>query len=399
MLASRRGTAVYLLFYAANAAVLPVLTLYYESVGVTGARLGILAALWPAGSIVGASAWGAIADATGRHRLVLAVAMLFAAGAAQLLAAGSSFAVLVPVAGFFALSVAPIGPMLDHAVLEDLGDRQERYGRVRLWGAIGWGVAAPLVGIAVDAFGLSTVFPVYGVLMIGLFGVSFTLRMPRTRLGKGIVAGFAQIASNPRWRLFLLTVFVAGTGSTFIHHYLFIYLKSIGGTGTLRGVALAVATVSELLVFGFADRLLRRLRPNTLILVSMGSVGVRMVLYGVISDPVLALVPQLMHGVTFSLLLVAGVSTARDLAPEGMRATAQALFTATHMGAGGITGALLGGLLYRTMSAAQVFLAAGIAETVFMIVFLVIRAAAGGSARRRETRGTAPRRGHRSHRP
>lgn len=380
MLASRRGTAVYLLFYAANATVLPVLTLYYETLGVTGARLGFLAALWPAGSVLGASLWGAVADATGRHRLVLAVTMVLAAVSAQLFLAAPGFALLVPVVAAFSIAVAPVGPMLDHAVLEDLGDRQERFGRVRLWGAIGWGVAAPVVGVVVDRVGLSSVFPVYGVLMIGLFLASFTLRIPRTRLGAGVFSGFASIAKDPRWRYFLLTVFVAGTGSTFIHHYLFIYLNSIGGSGTLRGVALAVSTVSELVVFGFADRLLRRVRPLSLILVAMGGVGVRMVLYGIISDPLIALLPQLMHGMTFSLFLVAGVSIARELAPEGMRATAQALFTSVHMGAAGVTGALLGGILYRSMSAADVFLVGGVAELVFLAVFLIARRAGIGRA-------------------
>ena len=378
MLASRRGTAVYLLFYAANAAVLPVLPLYYETLGVTGARLGFLAALWPAGSVLGASLWGAVADATGRHRLVLGLAMLLAAASAQVFLAASSFALLIPVVGAFSLAVAPVGPMLDHAVLEDLGDRQERYGRVRLWGAVGWGVAAPVVGVVVDRVGLPSVFPVYGVLMVGLFFASFTLRIPRTRLGSDIFSGFASIAKDPRWRYFLLTVFVAGTGSTFIHHYLFIYLNSIGASGTLRGVALAVSTVSELVVFGLADRLLRRVRPLSLILVAMGGTGVRMVLYGIISDPLLALLPQLMHGLTFSLFLVAGVSIARELAPKGMRATAQALFSSTHMGAAGVTGALLGGVLYRSMSAADVFLAGGLAELAFLALFLVARRAGAG---------------------
>lgn len=382
MLASRRGTAVYLLFYAANATVLPVLTLYYETLGITGARLGLLAALWPAGSILGASLWGAVADASGRHRLVLAAAILLAAAGAQVFLAASGFAVLIPVVAAFSIAVAPVGPMLDHAVLEDLGSRQERFGRVRLWGAIGWGVAAPVVGVVVDRAGLASVFPVYGVLMVGLFLTSFTLRIPRTRLGAGIFAGFAAIAKDRRWRYFLLTVFVAGSGSTFIHHYLFIYLASIGASGTLRGVALAVSTLSELVVFGFADRLLRRVRPLSLIFVAMGGMGVRMVLYGVISDPILAMIPQLMHGVTFSLFLVAGVSIARELAPEGMRATAQALFSSTHMGLAGVTGALLGGVLYRSMSAADIFLVGGLAELSFLVLFLVARRAGAGASQR-----------------
>ena len=366
-----RGKAAYFAFYAANAALLPVLTLYYESLGITGARLGLLASLWPAGGLVGASLWGAVADSTGRHRSVLSLAIVAAIAGGQLFLLGESFPALVAIVAFFAISVAPVGPMLDNAVLEDLGSRSERFGRVRLWGAIGWGVSAPVVGRLTDLTGLRIVFPVYGALMLVLLAASYLLPVSHGRIGANVVRGFRTIAGSPRWRTFLLSVLVTGTGSAFVHHYLYLYLSSIGGSGTLRGVALAVATASELVVFGLADRLLRRVRAQLLILVAMGLVGVRLVLFGVITSPVVALIPQFMHGVTFSLFLVAGVAIARELAPPGMGATAQALFTGTSMGAGGIAGALLGGLLYRSMSVASVFLVAGVAEILLAAGFLV----------------------------
>ncbi|MFW5688607.1 MAG: MFS transporter, partial [Spirochaetota bacterium] len=356
MSASSRGRWVYLAFYAANAALLPVLTLYYESVGVHGARLGVLAAIWPAGSVLGASLWGAVADASGRHRLVLSGTIIASALLAQALFLGEGFVTLVPIVTVFALSVAPVGPMLDNSVLLDLGTRQERFGRVRLWGAIGWGVSAPLVGLLIDRTALAIVFPIYGLLMFVLLATSLTLPVPRTSIGSGIFGGFARIAGDRSWRFFLLLVLAAGTGSAFVHHYLFIYLAEIGGTGTIRGLALAVATLSELLIFGLADRILARVRARLLIVIAMAAAGIRMVAMGFIADPWLALGPQLLHGMSFSLLLVAGVDIARRLAPEGMGATAQALFSGTHMGAGGIAGALIGGVLYRSMPVSRVYL-------------------------------------------
>lgn len=383
MLASRRGTAVYLLFYAANAALLPVLALYYESIGVTGTRLGVLTALWPAGNVLGASLWGAVADATGRHRLVLGLAILGAASLAQLVGVGTGFVMLLPAVSAFAVAAAPIGPMLDHAVLEDLGERHNRFGRVRLWGAVGWGGAAPLVGLIVDKAGLRSVFPIYAAAMLGLLVTTFPLRIPHTRLGAGIFGGLATIVRSPQWRRFLVTVFLIGTGGTLTHHYLFVYFASIGGSGSLRGIALAIATLSELAVFLFAERITHALRPSRLILVAMGGVGVRMILYGVIADPVVALLPQLLHGVSFALVLIAGVATARRLAPPGMGATAQALFSATHMGLGGVAGALLGGALFTRLTVPQAFLVVGVGELLLTAILLATGRSATLRSRRR----------------
>jgi MFS family permease len=203
------------------------------------------------------------------------------------------------------------------------------------------------------------------------------LRIPRTRLGSGVFSGFSQIVRDPQWRLFLLITLVTGTGSTFINHFLFIYYDAIGGTGTLRGIALTIATVSEVTILFTADRLMRRFRPGTLMLVALAAVGIRMTLYGVISNPVVALLPQLLHGLSFGLLLVSGVALARRLAPEGMRATAQAVFAATHMGAGGIASAILGGVLYRYFPVPALFFVGGLILIAAVIVF-----ATAGSAGR-----------------
>jgi PPP family 3-phenylpropionic acid transporter len=355
MLASRRGTASYLLLYGATGVLLPVLALYYQSRGVTGFQLGVLSALLPVGNMIGAWLWGAIADGSGRHRLVLAGTILGAAVAAQALSLASSFLAFLPIVAVYAVLASPIAPMIDHGVLTGLGADGDRYGRVRLWGAIGWGIAGPAAGVLIDRMGLAAAFPMYGILMVGLLLVAVRLPVQHEGLGSGVRAGLRQIAASVAWRRFLLLVFAGSTGGAMVHHYLFVYLESIGASGTLRGLSLTVATVSELIVFVLAPRLLRRYRPERLILVSLAAISIRLILYAVIRDPYLALLPQMLHGVTFSLRLVAGVAIARRLAPPGMHATAQTLLAATQMGAAGIAGALIGGFLFRYLTYGAAF--------------------------------------------
>ena len=372
-----RAKHVYFLFYAASAALLPVLSLYYQEAGLRGAQIGLLTALWPAGSVLGAAAWSALADATGRHRALLMIATGMTVIASQLLLVGSSFWTLMPIALAFALFSSPIVPIVDDAVLTILADRRSHYGRLRLWGAVGWGVSAPLVGLLVDAGGLSMSFPVYGVLMTGVLISAAGLPVGRSSTGANVLRGLRTMVGDPRWVVFLSIVLMRGIGGAFVHHYLFIYLAEIGGGGALRGVALAVATMSELAAYLLAERLVRRVGARRILFISLLATTVRLLLYSMITNPIVALAPQLLHGVTFALFLVAGVNYAREIAPEGISATAQAVFTSTNMGVGGFIGALLGGWFYELFGIRRMYLIAAGIGLIALVGFLV------GSVRQR----------------
>ena len=67
--------AFYFCFYAAGAALMPFLVLYYESLGLTGRQIGFLAGISPLIALVGGPLWGALADMTNRHKLIWIILM------------------------------------------------------------------------------------------------------------------------------------------------------------------------------------------------------------------------------------------------------------------------------------------------------------------------------------
>jgi PPP family 3-phenylpropionic acid transporter len=84
-----------------------------------------------------------------------------------------------------------------------------------------------------------------------------------------------------------------------------------------------------------------------------------MLAYSLVRAPWLVLIIQLMNGPTFAAAWVAGVALAAELAPEGLGATAQSMFSSTMMGLGGAVGAVAGGWLYENAGAAAMFQFAG----------------------------------------
>jgi MFS family permease len=351
----------YFLYYAAAASLLPFLVLYYEQLGLSGGQIGVLTAILPLVTLFAASFWGGLADATKQHQPL----MLLALGGVILLALvilfSTTFLSLVGVIVAFAFFAAPIVPFLDNSTLAYLGESKNQYGKLRLWGAVGWGMAAPVVGWLVERFDLTWSFYSYiGLMFAGLLA---SLRLPigQTRISAPFWQGVRLLLGNSRqWLLFLIIIFSAGIGSAIIHNYLFLYMELLGAGNTLMGWALTVATLSELVIFSSSDRLLNRWGIKSVLLLALAALAVRLLAYAIISNPWLVLPVQLLHGFTFSALWTAGVAYADKVAPPGLGTTAQGLFTGVFMGLAAAVGAFVGGVLYENIGLSWMFGSAGL---------------------------------------
>ncbi|MCL4303329.1 MAG: MFS transporter [Anaerolineae bacterium] len=360
----------YFLYYAAAASLLPFLVLYYEHLGLSGGQIGVLTAILPLVTLFAASFWGGLADATQQHRPLILLALSGVILLAWVILHLTTFLSLVWVIIAFAFFVAPIVPFLDNSTLAYLGEHKNQYGRLRLWGAVGWGMAAPVVGWLVEQSDLNWSFYSYiGLMFAGLL-VAFRLPIRQTRISAPFWQSVRLLLGNNRqWLLFLIVVFGAGVGSAIIHNYLFLYMELLGTGNTLMGLALTVATLSELVIFSSSDRLLNRWGIKNVLLLALAALAVRLLAYAVISNPWLVLPVQLLHGLSFSALWAAGVAYADRIAPPGLGTTAQGLFTGVFMGLAAAVGAFIGGVLYENIGLSWMFGSAGL--SLLAVLFII----------------------------
>ena len=83
--------AFYFLYYAAAAALIPFLALYYAELGLSGSQIGLLSGILPLITLVSAPLWGTLADAARQHRRLLALAIGGALASALILSATTTF--------------------------------------------------------------------------------------------------------------------------------------------------------------------------------------------------------------------------------------------------------------------------------------------------------------------
>ena len=350
-----RGTlvvgAAFFCVFGAWGAFLPFIAIYYRSLGYEASTIGWLTGLPLLVTIVATPAWGALADARHRHRAVLATTCAGATVAALLLASGDRVAWLLPMALVHA-AFASAGPaLIDSSALVALTGRHAEYGRLRLWGSVGWGVSAVVVGWLVATNGPRSIFVVYVVLMLACALCALRIPVGR-RAASGDFVGQARVlAADRRLWAFLAMAFLGGTGLGAVNAYVPLHLDDLGARG-LVGLAVVLAVVSEPPFMFLAGRLLRRFGAVEVFVAAYVLYAGRALALAVIDAPWFVVVLQLGHGPAYAVSWVAGVTLARRLAPEGLSATAQALFTSTAIGLGGAVGNVVGGALYSVDAAA-----------------------------------------------
>ncbi|MGE5249290.1 MAG: MFS transporter [Bacteroidota bacterium] len=350
----------YFVFFAALSSLAPYIALYYQSIGLTGAQIGLLTGLGPLITLVAAPLGTGFADATHRHRLVMSLALLAVVVFGLVAPSIRNFELLLLVVSVFMFAQAPIIPLGDNATMTMLGEKRAMFGRIRLGGSLGWGAMALVAGQIIDRNGIAWSFWVYAAGMALALLVAQGLRFGRAEPGGSFRRGMRDLLADRHWVLFLGMAFCAGVGMASINTYQFVYMAEIGASKTLMGLSLALSTLSELPVMFFGNRLLKRFSPQGLLLVGMLTIGVRVLLYAAFNTagPILAL--QVLHGLTFPAIWIAGVAYAHEHAPAGLAATGQGLFGATMTGLGAAVGGMAGGLLIGAMGGRGMYVVFGV---------------------------------------
>lgn len=373
-MSTARPKAVYFFYYAALACLAPFMSLYYQENGMTATQIGILSGLIPLGTWFSSPFWSGIADARQRHRGVLLLMIVGLWFSVLLLFFATTFTGFLVSVLAYAFFIGPIVPLVDNAVMSILGKDRNDYGRVRLWGSIGWGLAALLLGPVLERAGLDWAFYGFLGLMAVNFVVSARLPMniaPTTR--QAYKDGIGVLARNGRFLLLLLTALVFGITIGVLISYQFLYMEDLGASRSLMSWSLTVITLSEIPFWFISAGLLRRFGTSKMIALALGTAAVRNLAMGAITNPWLILPISLLHGPSFAVLWAAGVADADMAAPPGLGATAQGLFSGMMMGLGAAIGGFVGGPLSETMGFAALFTALGWMSFGMLVVFVAAR--------------------------
>lgn len=321
-------------------------TLYFQSLGVSLAAIGLLASIPSLVGIVAAPVWGLVADRLGDVRPPYLAGALWAATIGLVLATGPTMPWLVLVVGLLAVGTSGLTPLVDARTIQRLWPDRSRYGQARVFGSISFMITTVAVGAVVPIVGLSAAFLVYAAAM-ALAGVSAVLLLGKATDGLK-VGGVGPLAGVGLLRLpglgtFFIASTLAWTANSAALTLLSLRVVDLGGGTSLVGIAWAVNAAIEIPLMILFPRIARRYRVEWLIVAGVSVIVLRSLLWWIAESPVAFIAVNLLSGASFTLMIVGTTSYVATRVPASLRATAQALFTSTTFAIGSIGGAIIGG--------------------------------------------------------
>jgi PPP family 3-phenylpropionic acid transporter len=334
-----RLSLFYFVLYTTFASWTALFNVHLEHIGFNGLQIGTLNAVYISSSTFVVPFIGILSDRFGSSRVLLFLSF-FAAISVFLMGQTSVYVNLLVLVFLMSFLQQPMGSVMDGMTLGYVKNGDGfAYGNFRLWGSAGYAFGAIMVGL----IAVRNTFIIFS-LASALFGFLFLLNLatlpPRPLAGRGLVnyQSLGIFFRNRELFILLVLLFFFGVGTAPVQSFINLYFTDLGANNRMVGLAFFVQAMCEIPFFLYGVRMVRRIQPERIILLSMVVTILRMVAYGFIKNPLLALPIGIFHGFTISLFLVGVVEYVQSHTPSHLRTTGQALFWAFHFGAGMIVG-------------------------------------------------------------
>ena len=322
------------------------------TLGFNGSQIGnIYGCLWLA-CMVAPFIGGQLVDRFMPTQVFLGLAHLIGAGLLYMTAVQTEFGPMWFWMLAYSLLYAPTLTLTNSICFHNLADSEQEFGRIRMWGTIGWIV----VGLAVwpirsawhtQAWADKSDLLIIAAVASAIMGV-FCFCLPHTPPRKESKHPFAfmeafSLLKDRNFLVFMVISFFVTTELQFYYIPTAPFLISRGASSESVTAIMTVAQVAEILVLLF------------LLHISIKHLGVRKtMMIGIIAWPLrylLFTIPVLqiniasltLHGFGYAFFFVASQIYVNQKAKDDMRASAQALLTFFTLGVGNFLGSLFTG--------------------------------------------------------
>jgi PPP family 3-phenylpropionic acid transporter len=365
-----RLSSLYFWFFALLGALLPYWSLYLEDRGFSYLQIATLMATIQLTKVVAPNVWGWLGDKTGqRVKLVRLGSVLGAVCFTGVLLEPGFYGLLLVMLAFTFFWNAVL-PLYEVITLQSLGRDRERYGRVRLWGSVGFIASVALVGVILDYVALKwlplILMPLFGGIIVAAFRVPAESGNTRPRRENGHLKA---IVLQSTVLAFFAMNFLLQVSHGAYYTFFSIHLENLGYDKVAIGLLWSLGVLAEIGLFLVMHRLLR---SSSIRMIALGALALTLLRWILIAEytDVLAILlfAQCLHAASYGALHAISVNFIHRCFGEQHHGQGQALYSGLTFGAGGAIGAWLSGFLVEWQGTSLAFWGSAVATAVALLI-------------------------------
>lgn len=364
--------AFYFFSFGALGALFPFLPLLLEDRGLSATQISWVMALLPITGLFVPPLWGSLADALQARLPLLRLASVLCGAASLLLLPRWGFWGHFIAVGALCVFRSPIISLADAVTCSALGGESDTFGRVRVWGSVGFAFFVWLLGMAHGSSRPALLS--WSTCAIYVLSAVVTLplrRQPVDREEHGLLGQARGVMLQPGMMLYMLANAVYYSGHATFDAFFGLHARALGFSDPFIGMAWTTGVGVEIGVMLAAPLLLRRVRAvHLLALCALAATG-RWALMSVITSGPPLLASQALHGLTFGLWYLSMVRFIQARVPERLRASLQSV-TMAFMGLGMTTGYIVGGQILQQAGGHILYRYAAGAAALSLVLYLLV---------------------------
>lgn len=354
----------FFLYFAYVGLVSPFASLFFLDRGFSVIEIAILMSMLQITRIVGPFSWGWLSDyLSDRIGIIRFCACLAALVFLSIFFLQSyiAFFVWMFVLHTILSSLMPLGESATvHALFKD-NSFDKRYGRLRLWGSVGFIAMVLFAGELFQSKGIE-LYPIVGsIVLIFLAAVTFKLHEPKMERHKMVKGELLVVLFNPDVRWFLLSGFFMIFAHAALYVFYSLYLADLGYNKFQIGLFWALGVFAEVIFFYFQSKVLSRLDPEVVLQMAFGIGVIRFVLIAFFPLTWVLILAQIMHAGTFAAHHSAATKLLQRWFTGPLQARGQALMATVSYGLGGTLGGIVAGWLWDATLPRNVFVMSALA--------------------------------------
>ena len=364
-----RLAGVYFFYFAYLGAFAPYFSLYLSSLGIAAAGIGAILALPQLVRIVAPHVWGWLADHGGHRLRVARIGTAIGTAVYCGLFAAQSFEALFAIVLLMSFFLSAALPQVELTTLSHLGARSTEYGRIRVWGSLGFIAAVLIVGYVLDVVPIAVLL---WIMLAILAGVTILLLLVPEAPQEAHAHDHTPIAHVMREpQVIALIVACALMAVAHGPYYTFysIHLVGYGYTKGAVGWLWSLGVICEIAIFFWMAHLFRAFTLRQVLIVSFGLAAIRFALIASCGDNLaLLLIAQTLHAATFGSFHAAALGYVHRFFRGRNQARGQAIYTSLTFGLGGTLGGLYAGYAWEHFGAVMAFAGAALCAFAGMLI-------------------------------